>query len=76
MSDSDGSHWGLLAIVGAISFCCVGVLALTGGAAVTGGAAAGATAATGGGIGGIVVTGVVTAVPLLVIGLVLQRRAE
>jgi Ca2+/H+ antiporter len=76
MSESDGSQWGFLAIVGAMSFCCVGLLAIIGGATVTGGAAASATAATGGGIGGIVVTGVVTAIPLLVIGLVLQRRAQ
>lgn len=73
----EGGKWGFLALVGAMSFCCVGLLALAGGAAVTGGTAAGVTAATGvGGLGGILVTGLATALPLLVIGLFLRRRAQ
>lgn len=72
-----GGQWGLLALVGAMSLCCVGLLALAGGAAVTGGTAAGVTAATGvGGLGGILVTGLATALPLLVIGLFFRHRAQ
>ncbi|UPV76967.1 hypothetical protein M0R89_22195 (plasmid) [Halorussus limi] len=73
---ADGSPWGLLGLAGALSLCCIGTAALAGGAAVAGGTAAGATAVSGpaSGLGGILVTALVTALPLVVIGLVLRRR--
>lgn len=75
-STEDTGRWGLLGLAGAVSLCCVGLFTLAGGAAVGGGIVAGVTAATGGvgGLRGFVVTGVITALPLLVIGLVLRRR--
>lgn len=73
---ADRSPWGLLGVAGALSLCCLGTATLAGGAAVAGGTAAGVTAVSGvaGGFGGILVTALVTALPLLVIGLVLRRR--
>jgi hypothetical protein len=75
-SSADGSSWGLLGLAGALSLCCIGTATLAGGAAVAGGTAAGATAVSGvaGGLGGILVTALATALPLLVVGLVLRRR--
>ncbi len=72
----DGSAWGLLGVAGAISLCCIGLATLAGGAAVAGGTAAGATAARGtsGGLGGILATVFATALPLLVIGVIVRRR--
>lgn len=77
-SSADGSPWGLLGLAGALSLCCIGIATLAGGAAVAGGTAAGATAVSGaaGGLGGILVTALVTALPLFVIGLVLRRRGR
>lgn len=77
-SSADGSPWGLLGLAGALSLCCIGTATLAGGAAVAGGTAAGVTAVSGvaGGLGGILVTALVTALPLLVIGLVLRRRGR
>lgn len=78
MSDPAGSQWGVLALAGVLGVCCIGLAGLAGGAALVGGSAAGLTAATGavGGIGGLVVTGLATALPLLVIGLFIRRRAN
>jgi hypothetical protein len=78
MSESDGSRWGFLALVGAMGFCCIGTAALVGGAALAGGSAAGVTAVSGtaGGLGGIIVSGLATALPLLAIGLFLRHRAQ
>lgn len=75
-SSADGSPWGLLGLAGALGLCCIGTATLAGGAAVAGGTAAGATAVSGtvGGLGGILVTALATALPLFVIGLVLRRR--
>ena len=77
-SSADGSPWGLLGVAGALSLCCIGTATLAGGAAVAGGTAAGATAVSGavGGLGGILVTALVTALPLFVIGLVLRQRGR
>lgn len=76
MSDSADSQWGILALAGAMGVCCLGTAALIGGAAVAGGSAAGVTAVSGtvGGLGGLLVTAVATALPLLVIGVILRRR--
>lgn len=75
-SKGDGSRWGLLAIAGLCGLCCVGLATLGGGAAVIGGTAAGVTAANGaiGSLGGALVVGLATALPLFVIGLFLRRR--
>lgn len=76
-SSSDSrSTWGLLGIVGALSFCCVGTSTLAGGAAIAGSSAAGATAASGGSLGGMLVTGLATALPLFVAGVVLRWRTN
>lgn len=74
----DDSSWGLLGLAGVISLCCVGIATLAGGAAVAGSGAAGVTAASGtaGGVGGLVVTALATALPLLVVGLILRRRSR
>lgn len=79
--DKDGENdgrWGILALAGVLGICCVSLGALAGGAAVVGGTAAGVTAATGliDSLGGLLVTGLATALPLLVIGLFLRRRAR
>lgn len=76
--DTDGSRWSLLALAGACGVCCIGLGALFGGAALAGGTAAGVTATSGvvRSLGGVVVTGVATAVPLLVIGLLLRHAAR
>lgn len=75
---TSGSRWGLLALAGVCGICCVSLGALLGGAALAGGAAAGVTAASGTvrSLGGVVVTGVATAVPLLVIGILLRYTAR
>lgn len=75
---SDDARWGILAVAGACSLCCLGVAAMAGGSVAVGGAVAGATAASGlaRGVGGVVVTVLATALPLLAVGLVLRRRAR
>lgn len=75
---NEGSRWGILALAGTCGLCCLGLGAIAGGAAVAGGAAAGVTAASGlvQSLGGLVVTVVATALPLVVLGLVLRRRAR
>lgn len=76
--DTGGSGWGLLAFAGICGICCIGLGTLFGGAALAGGTAAGVTAASGvvRSLGGLVVTGVATAIPLLVLGLILRQRAR
>jgi hypothetical protein len=78
MSESDGSPWGVLALAGVLGFCCLGTAALVGGASLAGGGAAGVTAVSGtaGGLGGIIVSGLVTALLLLAIGLFLRHRTR
>lgn len=73
----DGPRWATLGLAGVLGLCCIGTAALTGGALVAGGTA-GATAAGRAvdSIGGILVTGLATALPLVAIGLVLRRRAQ
>jgi hypothetical protein len=77
-NDSPSSHWGVLTIAGACGLCCIALGAIAGGAAATGGAMASVTAAGGvvTSLGGLLVVGLATALPLFVIGLVLRRRAQ
>ena len=79
MSETDtGSVWGLLALVGVLGGCCISLATLASGATLVGGAAAGVTTAGGaaGGLRGILVSGLATALPLFIIGLVLRRRTQ
>lgn len=79
MSESNnGDLWSILGLAGVLSICCIGTTALAGGAVLAGRSAAGVTAVSGtvGGLGELLVTGVVTALPLFVIGLFLRRRAQ
>jgi hypothetical protein len=79
MAEADeGSRWGILVLAGACGLCCVSIAALAGGAAIAGGTAAGVTAASGAiqSLGGLFVTAIATAVPLLVLGLFLRKRAR
>lgn len=77
-SKGDGSGWGVLAIAGVCGLCCVTLASLAGGAAVAGGVTAGMTAATAAidSVGGLLVVGLATALPLFVIGLLFRRRAR
>ena len=78
VSSADGSPWGVVGLAGALSLCCIGIVMLVVGATITGGTAAGVTAVSGaaGGLGGILVTALATALPLFVIGLVLRWRGR
>jgi hypothetical protein len=78
MSDESTSRWGLLALAGVCSLCCIPLAFIAGGAAVTGGATAGVTAVGGAvtSVGGLLVVGLATALPLFVIGLLLRHRAR
>jgi hypothetical protein len=77
-TDQDGGFRGLLSLAGLLGICCVGLAALLGGAAVAGGSVAGVTMASGvvDTFAGLLVTGLATALPLVVIGLILHRRAR
>lgn len=79
MSESaDTNRWGILGVAGVLSLCCAGTATLVGGAAVTGGSLAGATVVneTIGGVAGLLVTMVVTALPLVAIGVALHYRSS
>lgn len=71
---SRDSLLGPLGLVGAASLCCIGLGALTGGAAVVGGGAAVTTLSTDASVRGALVSGVVTAVAVLGIALVARWR--
>ena len=75
---SDGSRWGALGLAGVLSLCCIGFGGLAGGAVLAGGSTAGVTAVTtsGGGLAGVVVPTVVTAITVLLVGLSFRRRAR
>lgn len=75
---NDESRLGVLALAGACGLCCIGLAALGGGAALAGGTAIGVTATSGlvRSAGGLIVTGLATALPLFVLGLFLRRRAR
>lgn len=72
------NQWGILGIAGILSLCCVGPAVLAGGAAVAGGSVAGTTVVNGGidGIGGLVVTGFASALPLVAIGIGLRYHVS
>lgn len=79
MPESDtGSVWGLLALVGVLGGCCVGLAALAGGAVLVGGAAAGVTTASGAanGLSGIPVSSLATSLPLFIIEFVLRQKVQ
>lgn len=71
--DSTRGTVGLAAVA---SLCCLGPAAIVGGAAIAGGTTSGAMVAGGAirSIGGVLVTALATALPLVSIGLVLRRR--
>lgn len=75
---TDGGRWSAIGLAGVLGLCCIGLGTLAGGAALAGGSAAGVTAVSTstGGLGGIVVSGVVTAVTILFVGVFLRRRAR
>lgn len=75
---NDDSMWGILVIAGVCGVCCLGLTAIGGGAALAGGTAIGLTATSGlvRSIGGLIATGIATALPLVLIGLFLRRRAR
>lgn len=68
----------MLGVGGVLAVCCVGAAALAGGAAVTGGAAAttAAMSSYAGGLGGLLISGLATVLPLFVIGIVHRRMAQ
>lgn len=72
------SRWGLLALAGVCGVCCLSLGALFGGAALAGGTAAGATAASGvvQSLGGLLVTGLATVIPLVVLGLLFRHTVR
>lgn len=74
----EGRRWGLLGLAGALSLCCIGLGTLAGGAALVGGGAAGITVVSTSSttLAGALVTGLSTAIPLLLVGLFLQHRAR
>ena len=76
--DTGGSGWGLLAFAGICGICCISLGTLFGGAALVGGTAAGVTASSGvvQSLGGLVFTGIATAIPLVVLGFILRRKAR
>jgi hypothetical protein len=78
MSDESSSRWGILTLAGLSSVCCIPLALIAGGATVTGGASAGVTAVGGAvrSIGGLLVVGLATAVPLFVVGVFRRRRAR
>lgn len=77
-ADSDGRArpWLPFGLVGLVSLCCVGLGAIFGGATL--GGAAGTTAVAGGasGVVGLLVSGGVTLVTVVVLGLIVRRRAS
>lgn len=77
-SDNAQSRWGLLGFAGVLGLCCLGTVTLAGGAAIAGSSVAGVTTVGGGvgGFSGILATGLATALPLLVIGLILRWRTD
>lgn len=77
-SKHDSSRLGILPIAGLCGLCYVNLATLGGRATVAGGTAVGVTTAGGviGSLGGALVVGLATALPLFLIGLLLRRRAR
>jgi len=64
-----------LSIVGLLSLCCIGLGGIAGGAALAGGGASATTVATGTtSLRGALVSGLVTAAAVLIVGLAVKRR--
>lgn len=76
-SDDAQSTWGMLGLAGELGLCRAGTATLAGGAAIAEGSTVGVTVVSGGvGLGGILSTGLATALPLFVIGLILRWRTN
>lgn len=74
MSDDQSARLPL-GLAGLLGLCCVRLASLAGGAAVTGGVAGATVAATRlRGLGSVLITGLATALPLVVIGLFIHWR--
>ncbi|TQQ82750.1 hypothetical protein EGH24_04720 [Halonotius terrestris] len=73
MSD-DESVLGALSLVGLISFCCIGIGAAAGSAALIGGAAGTTVAIGGASTRGTLITALVTALTVLCITLIVRWR--
>lgn len=73
MSDDD-SLLGALSLVGLLSFCCIGLGAVAGGAAIAGGTAGTTVAIGGADWRGTLVSVVVTAMTVAVVALVIRWR--
>jgi len=72
---SDDGIFESLSLVGLLSLCCIGLGGIAGGAALAGGGASATTVATGtASPRGALVSGLVTAATVLVVGLVVRRR--
>lgn len=76
MSDEgdDESFLGALSLVGLLSFCCIGLGAVAGGAVVAGGAAGTTVAIGGGGVRSTLVSAGVTAIAVGLVALVARWR--
>ena len=75
MSDGgDESFLGALSLVGLLSFCCIGLGAVAGGAAIAGGTAGTTVAIGGGGVRSTLVSAVVTAIAVMIVALVARWR--
>jgi len=66
---------GSLSLVGLLSLCCIGLGGIAGGAALAGGGASATTVATGTtSLRGALVSGLVTAATVLIVGMAVKRR--
>jgi len=70
----DESFLGALSIVGLISFCCIGIGAATGTAALVGGTAGTTVAIGGASTRGTLITALVTAITVVSVALVVRWR--
>lgn len=74
---TNGPQWATLGLAGMLGLCCVATAGLAGGALVASSTASAiAVSGAGSGLGGILATGLATALPLVAIGLVLRRRVR
>ena len=76
MSDDDESFLGALSLVGLLSFCCIGLGAVAGGAAIAGSTAGTTVAIGGGGVRSTLVSAVVTAIAVMIVALVARWRVN
>ncbi|MFB6293276.1 MAG: hypothetical protein ABEH60_03325 [Halonotius sp.] len=73
-SSDDDSFLGPLSIVGLISFCCIGIGAATGTAALAGGTVGTTVAIGGAGTRGTLISALVTALTVVAVALVVRWR--